>query len=109
MRNGQVTPRIIFIDTDGECRSKLMNNFTYIVTDKYSCEDIYTRGYNTSKIIKKAAPVIDSVAEKCDNLEGFLMFNSASGGHSGVSASVLEHLVVPYSKKPIFQFFQYAD
>lgn len=115
--NGKFVPQSIFIDLEptvvDEIRTGTHRNFFHpetLITGKEDAANNYARGHYTvgKQIVDQVMGQIRKQAEKCNGLQGFLIFNSYGGGTgSGFTALLLERLMSDYMKALQLQFSVY--
>lgn len=115
--NGKFVPHSVFVDLEptviDEIRTGRHKSFYHpetLITGKEDAANNYARGHYTvgKEIIDTVLGQIRRQAEKCDGLQGFLVFNSFGGGTgSGFTALLLERLQNDYAKSIQLQFAVY--
>ncbi|KAJ1893652.1 alpha-tubulin [Coemansia sp. IMI 209127] len=115
--NGKRVPRTIFVDLEptvvDEVRTgkyRDLYNPGQMITGKEDAANNYARGHYTvgKEQIDRTLDQIRKLADKCDGLQGFLVFHSFGGGTgSGFGALLLERLSVDYGKKSKLEFTVY--
>ncbi|XP_049822697.1 tubulin alpha-4 chain-like [Aethina tumida] len=111
---GTVEPRTIMIDLEPSAINNVkighlqkIFDHTKFVTGKEDTANIYTAGYcgHGRELYHLAVDCIRLLAEKCNNLEGFVLFRCFGGGTgSGFSSQLLEHISERYNKQIIMEF-----
>ncbi|KAL4484998.1 hypothetical protein ABPG74_020175 [Tetrahymena malaccensis] len=105
---GKYVPRSIFIDTDpmvvDEVRNGRYKSLFHpdnLITFKEDASNIFSRGYYLGKeILDISLDRIRKLADSCNNLQGFFIFNSTGGGTgSGLGSQIMSRLSVDYNKK----------
>ena len=112
---GKHIPRNIYIDLDediiNEARTGKYRKLFHpdqLISGKGGASNNYARGYSYMKYVDISLNKIRQMADNSDNLEGFIIFNSISGGTgSGLGTLLLEEISTTYeSKKKLgFQIF----
>jgi tubulin alpha len=116
---GKFEPRAFFIDLEpnviDEIRTgeyKDLFNSDLLINDKSDAANNFARGYYTlgGKLISLTIDRIRKNVEKCSNFDGFMIFNSASGGTgSGFGSLLLEKLAVEFPKKDVISQLIYPS
>lgn len=73
-----------------------------LISGKEDAADLYARGYYTvgRQLADPCMERLRKEVEKCDELQGFMMFNSIGGGTgSGFGSLMLKKMSVEYAKK----------
>jgi len=114
---GKYVPRAVFVDLDpspiDEIRTGDYKQLFHPETLLRGSEDAannYARGHYTvgKELIGKTLDVIRLQADRCSNIQGFIIYHSFGGGTgSGFGALLLEQLAHDYGKKPKLQFAVY--
>ena len=109
--NEKYTPRAILIDMEPRVINSVVSRNQglfdpkniFISSDGGGAANKWVEGYvNGKKNIEKVLEMIDRELDSCDNLEGFQLVHSVSGGTgSGFGSYLLESLSDRYSKKLI--------
>uniref|UniRef100_A0AC35TMG6 Tubulin alpha chain n=1 Tax=Rhabditophanes sp. KR3021 TaxID=114890 RepID=A0AC35TMG6_9BILA len=102
-------PRSLFVDLDDGSINEIMNGSLrrlfdprYLISNKEDASNNFARGYYTvgRKIISNVMDSVQSLAENCENLSGFLIYNSICGGTgSGFGSLLMQKLSKQYRKK----------
>jgi tubulin alpha len=113
----KMVPRAVFCDLEDSVINDIKNgpfrqlfNPQQMVTGKEDAANNYARGYCTvgRTIITQVTDEIRKLSEQCDELQGFLIFNSCGGGTgSGFTALLMDRLDKEYVKKCKLQFAIY--
>jgi tubulin alpha len=116
---GKFVPRSLYFDLEPNVidtvrsgpYSKLFHP-DQLITGKEDAANNFARGrYTIGK--EFVAPVMDQIrkmAEQCEGLQGFLVFNSVGGGTgSGFGALLLEQLSIDYGKKSKLDFCMFPS
>lgn len=114
---GKFVPHSVFVDLEptvvDEIRSGIHKNFYHpetMISGKEDAANNYARGHYTvgKEIIDNVLCQIRRQTEKCNGLQGFLVFNSYGGGTgSGFTALLLERLSTEFAKSLMLQFAVY--
>lgn len=106
---GKYIPRSVHIDLEPESIDELLTgpykelfDHNTFVCGKENTGGNYARAYSTlgDRYIDMAVDKIRKVADNCNDLQGFLIYNSVGGGTgSGFGSLLLERLSVDYEKK----------
>ena len=106
---GKQVPRSVFIDLEPTVIDEIRNGpFRELfgkgqfINGKEDASSNFSRGHYTvgKEIIEYSLDLIRKEAEKCDYLEGFMVFNSIGGGTgSGLGSLLLERMSIDYGKK----------
>ena len=117
--NEKYVSRSIFFDLDPSVindikigKYKDLFHQSNIFSGKESAADNYGRGEKTigRKFIDECMDKIRKLAEDCNNLQGFFLFNSVSGGTgSGFGSLLLSKLSNLYPKIPVIGFIIYPS
>ena len=113
--SGKVKPRAVFVDLGPSAVDEVrVGEYSGLYGEKQlvsgGLEDSggnFARGHVTlgEQYYELALSAIEDQVERCDSLDGFLVFCSWGGGTgSGYGAQLMEHLRVNYSKSTIVQF-----
>jgi len=112
--NGTYIGRTINIDTDPYGINYIKNvggkvyNSRNLISSKTDSHKVYSVGYDTN--IDSVNNAIRKEVESCDNIQGFNINHSYSGGTgSGFGAKILERINVDYRRKPIYSFGVLCD
>ncbi|KAJ2097494.1 alpha-tubulin, partial [Coemansia sp. RSA 922] len=115
--NGKRVPRTIFVDLEPTVIDEVRNgkyrdlyNPGQLITGKEDAANNYARGHYTvgKEHIDRTLDQVRKLADKCEGLQGFLVFHSFGGGTgSGFGALLLERLSVDYGKKSKLEFTVY--
>ncbi|XP_060041605.1 tubulin alpha-8 chain-like [Erinaceus europaeus] len=116
---GNRVPRAVFVDLEptviDEIRSgpycKLFHP-DQLITGKEDAANNYARGHYSlgREVIDPVSDQIRKLADKCDGLQGFLVFHSFGGGTgSGFTSLLMERLSVDYGNKSKLQFSIYPS
>ncbi|KAJ2263264.1 alpha-tubulin [Coemansia sp. RSA 376] len=115
--NGKRVPRTIFVDLEPTVIDEVRNgkyrdlyNPGQLITGKEDAANNYARGHYTvgKEHIDRTLDQARKLADKCEGLQGFLVFHSFGGGTgSGFGALLLERLSVDYGKKSKLEFTVY--
>ncbi|KAJ1837934.1 alpha-tubulin, partial [Coemansia sp. RSA 486] len=115
--NGKHVPRTIFVDLEPTVVDEVRNgkyrdlyNPGQLITGKEDAANNYARGHYTvgKEQIDRTLDQIRKLSDKCEGLQGFLVFHSFGGGTgSGFGALLLERLSVDYGKKSKLEFTVY--
>ncbi|VDK71789.1 unnamed protein product [Litomosoides sigmodontis] len=114
---GKHVPRAIFIDLEptvvDEVRTgtyKTLFHPEQLISGKEDAANNYARGHYTigKELIDVCMDRIRKLTERCDGLQGFLIFHSFGGGTgSGFTSLMMERLSVDYGKKAKLEFSIY--
>ncbi|VDO49896.1 unnamed protein product, partial [Brugia timori] len=122
---GKHVPRAIFIDLEPTVVGKFIiyssnevRTGTYktlfhpeqLISGKEDAANNYARGHYTigKELIDVCMDRIRKLTERCDGLQGFLIFHSFGGGTgSGFTSLMMERLSVDYGKKAKLEFSIY--
>ena len=117
--SGKFVPRSIFLDLEptviDEIRSGTYRQLFHpdnMISGKEDAANNFARGrYTTGKeSLDICLERVMKVAENCESLQGFMLFNSVGGGTgSGFGALLLERLAADYGKKPKLGFTIYPS
>jgi tubulin alpha len=112
-------PRAILVDLEPEAIDKVQTsccralfNPSQCISGKEDASNNYARGYyNTgSRVIEETMETIRASVIRCDSPQGFLLFNSISGGTgSGFCSLLHERLSVEYPNKSKIGFCLYPS
>ncbi|KAJ2353752.1 alpha-tubulin, partial [Coemansia sp. RSA 2618] len=115
--NGKRVPRAIFVDLEPSVVDEVRNgkyrelyNPGQLITGKEDAANNYARGHYTvgKEQIDVTLDQVRRLADKCEGLQGFMVFHSFGGGTgSGFGALLLERLSVDYGKKSKLEFTVY--
>ncbi|KAJ2786190.1 alpha-tubulin [Coemansia javaensis] len=115
--NGKRVPRTVFVDLEPSVVDEVRNgkyrdlyNPGQLLTGKEDAANNYARGHYTvgKEQIDRTLDQVRRLADKCEGLQGFLVFHSFGGGTgSGFGALLLERLSVDYGKKSKLEFTVY--
>ncbi|KAJ1855560.1 alpha-tubulin [Coemansia sp. RSA 1822] len=115
--NGKRVPRTIFVDLEPSVVDEVRNgkyrelyNPGQLITGKEDAANNYARGHYTvgKEQIDVTLDQVRRLADKCEGLQGFMVFHSFGGGTgSGFGALLLERLSVDYGKKSKLEFTVY--
>jgi tubulin alpha len=116
-KSGKVVPRAMFVDLESSVISEIKNgghkalyNPNFLISGKEDAANNYARGHYTvgREYIEPVLENIAKMAENCDGLSGFLIYNSFGGGTgSGFSSLIIERIASEYQKKCRLQFAVY--
>ena len=116
---GKFVPRSIFLDLEptviDEIRSgpyKQLFHPNNLISGKEDAANIYSRGHYTvgRDYLDICLDRIRKLADNCESLQGFILYNSVGGGTgSGFGSLLLEKLSTDYSKKPKLGFTIYPS
>ncbi|EDV19676.1 uncharacterized protein TRIADDRAFT_61873 [Trichoplax adhaerens] len=111
---GRYVPRAVFVDLEptviDEIRTgpyKQLFHPDQMLTGKEDAANNYARGHYTigGEIIDVFMDRIRKVCDQCSALQGFVLFNSLSGGTgSGLSSLILERITADYGKCTKLQY-----
>ncbi|MCP9261099.1 Tubulin alpha-1B chain [Dirofilaria immitis] len=114
---GKHVPRAIFIDLEptvvDEVRTGTYRTLFHpeqLISGKEDAANNYARGHYTigKELIDVCMDRIRKLTERCDGLQGFLIFHSFGGGTgSGFTSLMMERLSVDYGKKAKLEFSIY--
>ena len=115
--SGQYVPRAVFVDLEptvvDEIRTGTYRQLFHpdqLISGKEDAANNYARGHYTCGR-EKVDQVMDrlrKLSDKCEGLQGFLVFRSFGGGTgSGFASLVMERLTVDYGKKSKLEFSVY--
>lgn len=114
---GKYVPRTVFVDLEPTVIDEVRNGVyrqlfhpEQLISGKEDASNNYARGHYTigREYIDIIMSHISKLVEKCDGLQGFLVFRSLGGGTgSGLGALILEKLSVDYGKKSKLEFSVY--
>jgi len=114
---GKHVPRTVLVDLEptviDEVRTGTYRQLFHpeqLITGKEDAANNYARGHYTigKEIIDSVFERVRKLADNCNGLQGFLVFNSFGGGTgSGFGALLLERLSVDFGKKSKLQFAVY--
>ncbi|KAJ1871790.1 alpha-tubulin [Coemansia sp. RSA 990] len=115
--NGKRVPRTIFVDLEPSVVDEVRNGKyrdlyhpQQLITGKEDAANNYARGHYTvgKEQIDVTLDQVRKLADKCEGLQGFMVFHSFGGGTgSGFGALLLERLSVDYGKKSKLEFTVY--
>ncbi|KAJ2452515.1 alpha-tubulin [Coemansia sp. RSA 2336] len=115
--NGKRVPRTIFVDLEPSVVDEVRNGKyrdlyhpQQLITGKEDAANNYARGHYTvgKEQIDVTLEQVRKLADKCEGLQGFMVFHSFGGGTgSGFGALLLERLSVDYGKKSKLEFTVY--
>mmetsp|Transcript_5920 Transcript_5920/g.10500 ORF Transcript_5920/g.10500 Transcript_5920/m.10500 type:complete len:448 (-) Transcript_5920:705-2048(-) len=116
---GKYTPRAVFVDLEpsvmDEIRTGSYKDLYHpeqLINSNEDAANNYARGHYTvgKDILDKTLDRIRRVADNCQGLQGFMIFNSVGGGTgSGLGSLLLERLSVEYGKKSKIAFTVYPS
>lgn len=116
---GKYVPRSLMIDLEpsviDEVRSgtyKALYNPNQLISGKEDAANNFARGHYTvgKDIVDVCLDKIRKLADNCNGLQGFLIFNAVGGGTgSGLGSLLLERLSVDYGKKCKLGFTVYPS
>eukprot|EP01027_Heterolobosea_sp_BB2_P023748 GEZU01035730.1.p1 GENE.GEZU01035730.1~~GEZU01035730.1.p1 ORF type:complete len:445 (+),score=203.06 GEZU01035730.1:191-1525(+) len=116
---GKYVPRAIFLDLEpsvidqvrtSEYKSLFHPN--QMIAGKEDAANNFARGHYTigKEMVDKALDRIRKLADNCNGLQGFLIFNAVGGGTgSGLTSLLLERISVDYGKKCKLGFTVYPS
>ncbi len=113
--NNKFEPRSLFVDTDSDIinevryKSKMQDLYQteQFVTGKEDTSGNFASGYHKhgKEIIGQTLDKLRKMAEKCSDLEGFIIYNSVGGGTgSGFGSLLNENISNEYTEKLKFGF-----
>ena len=117
--SGKLVPRAVFVDLEptvinqirnGPCRN--LFHPEQLISGKEDAANNYARGHYTvgKEYVDIVMDRLRKVADACDSIQGFLIFNSVGGGTgSGFGSLLLERLTVDYGKKSKLGFSIYPS
>ncbi|GAA43131.2 tubulin alpha [Clonorchis sinensis] len=116
---GKFVPRAVYVDLEPTVGDEVRNG-TYrqlfhpeqIITGKEDAANNYARGYYTvgREMCDLVLDRIRKSADQCDSIQGFFFYNALGGGTgSGLTALLIERLVIDYAKKAKLQFLVYPS
>jgi tubulin alpha len=118
-KKGKFVPRSVMIDLEPSVvdavRTGEFKNLYHpgqLINGKEDAANNFARGHYTvgKDLIDVAVDRIRRVADNCESLQGFLLFNSVGGGTgSGFSSLLMERLSVDYLKKIKFGLTVYPS
>ncbi|GMT20338.1 hypothetical protein PFISCL1PPCAC_11635, partial [Pristionchus fissidentatus] len=109
-QSGKHVPRAVFVDLEptvvDEVRTGTYKNLFHpeqMITGKEDAANNYARGHYTigKEVIDVCVDRLRRLTERCQSLQGFLIF------HSGFASLVMERLSVDYGKKAKLEFCVY--
>ena len=116
---GKYVPRCCFIDLEptvvDEVRTGPYRQLFHpeqLITGKEDAANNYARGHYTvgKELVETCMDKIRKLADQCNGLQGFLVFQSVGGGTgSGFGSLLLEHLSTDYGKKSKLDFCVYPS
>jgi len=117
--SGKHVPRAVFVDLEpgvvDEVRTGKYSKLFHpeqLLSGKEDAANNYARGHYTvgKEMVDTAIDRIRKLADKCQGLQGFLIFHSVGGGTgSGFGSLLLERLSVEYAKKSKLDFCIYPS
>ena len=117
--SGKLVPRAVFVDLEptvvNQIRNGACKNLFHpeqLISGKEDAANNYARGHYTvgKELVETVMDRIRKVADACDSIQGFLIFNSVGGGTgSGFGSLLLERLTVDYGKKSKLGFSVYPS
>lgn len=117
--SGKHVPRAVFVDLEptviDEVRAGAYRDLYHpqqLISGLEDAANNYARGYYTvgRAVREKIEDRIRSLTEKCDGLQGFLLFSSVGGGTgAGLGSLVAEKLSSDYSKRSKLGFNVYPS
>lgn len=112
--SGKHVPRAVFIDTDRNATDALLAgpygdlvDSESVVGWNYNCSSLFSKGRLCvpSELVDKYLSAIRKKAEDCNDLDGFLIFNSTSGGTGGgLTSKLIEALTQEYTSQVVVDF-----
>eukprot|EP01083_Nonionella_stella_P155087 500550_1 len=117
---GNYRARCLFYDLDPYPIHTMQNSYEYrnlvrdeyCITGKHGINCNFAAGHYTigKETIDRFSDKLRLMVEECDELQGFIVNNSMSGGTgAGTGALALERIAVDYRKKCKFGFHAFAD
>ena len=117
--SGKLVPRAVFVDLEPTVVNQIRNgprrNLFHpeqLISGKEDAANNYARGHYTvgKELVDLVMDRIRKIADSCDSIQGFLIFNSVGGGTgSGFGSLLLERLCVDYGKKSKLGFSIYPS
>ena len=102
--NGIFIPRNIMADAESDAIDNIKSQ---IPKNSNTASVTFANGYYGvgKEMIDEIRDELQRLSDSCDNLDGFIVNHSVGGGTgSGLTALILDHLVVDYMKKCKFYF-----
>ncbi|CAL4060908.1 unnamed protein product, partial [Meganyctiphanes norvegica] len=116
-QNGRHVPRAVFVDLEPTVIDEIrigpykgLYHPEQLITGKEDAANNYARGHYTigKEIVDLVLDRVRKTADKCNGLQGFLIFHSFGGGTgSGFTSLLMERLSVDYGKKAKLEFAIY--
>lgn len=117
--SGKFVPRSLFLDLEPAVIDEIkvgtykqLFNAQNLLSSKEDAASNYSKGYYTlgKEIIDNILDRVRILAENCTGLQGFLIFNSVSGGTgSGLGSLLIERLSIEFKKKSKLGFAVYPS
>lgn len=117
--SGKLVPRAVFVDLEPTVINQIRNgpckNLYHpeqLISGKEDAANNYARGHYTvgKEYVDIVMDRLRKVADACDSIQGFFIFNSVGGGTgSGFGSLLLERLTVDYGKKSKLGFSIYPS
>ncbi|KAL1140679.1 hypothetical protein AAG570_000609, partial [Ranatra chinensis] len=110
--SGKHTPTSLFIDSGSaavdeirNCSHKELFSSHQLLTEYSASMGTFARGQNQEDLMNNSLDGIRKLCEKCDDLQGFLIFHSCGGGTgSGFTSLLLEELNNEFTTKPKHEY-----
>ena len=117
--SGKLVPRAVFVDLEPTVINQIRNGPSknlyhpdQLISGKEDAANNYARGHYTigKEYVDVVMDRLRRIADACDSIQGFLIFNSVGGGTgSGFGSLLLERLTVDYGKKSKLGFSIYPS
>merc|ERR1712062_238738 len=109
----QFNSRSLFIDMDPYTINTLKNTYSHssllnescLINGQHDASNNYAMAYLQTDLMTSIGKQLTNISESCDNLQGFVINHSLSGGcGSGLTALILEFISNNFQKKTIGTF-----
>lgn len=114
---GKHVPRAIFMDLEPNCIDEIKTgvyrdlfNPVQMISGKEDAANNYARGFYTigNEVIDLVMERVGKLTERCNSLQGFLIFHSFGGGTgSGFTSLLMQRLSAEYAKQSKLEFSIY--